>query len=127
MKDKRKYLKVKLKSLAAEARIIRLEEKRTRDPALRAGLGCHRVTIVRSEARHTLLAYGFIRGRPYEAMEPKCRKPVNWDKVKKMVQKYGVCWHHTGEGWEEWPVFNARKKEEAERFEKWYTTTKKSE
>jgi len=74
MRDSRIYLKVKIKSLAAEARIIRHEEAKARkwkNTALRVGLAGHRRGIVRSAARHTHLAYGFLRGRPYKAMEAK--------------------------------------------------------
>jgi hypothetical protein len=88
MKDQRVYLKVKLKSLAAEARIIRLEESRNKH--FRNGLSYHRRTVVRQEARLTLLAYGFVRGKAYEQIEKSERQP-DWDRVKKMIEKYGVC------------------------------------
>lgn len=85
--DYRVYLKVKLKSLAEEARIIRREEKKGGD--LREGLYRHRVDDVRSEARHTLLAYNFIRGRTYKQTEPNTKTPISFDRVLKMVKKYG--------------------------------------
>jgi hypothetical protein len=88
--DKRKCLKVKIKSLAAEARIIKDEIKKTKDAGLKWSLHEHNVLVVRHEARHTLLAYGFLRGRAYEQLENKCKHQVpNWDKVRKMVVKYG--------------------------------------
>lgn len=81
------YLKVKIKSLAEEAKIIKLEERK----ALRNAKHCkktqgledqvdiwkktyselkeHRKGIVRSEYRAALLAYGFIRGKTYNQME----------------------------------------------------------
>ena len=86
--DRREMLRVKLKSLAEEARIIRREEQRTHD-LLRGELHQHRIGTVRSEARHTHLAYGFIRGRTYEQIEPKCDTPPDWERVRKMTKRYG--------------------------------------
>ena len=91
--DRRVFLKVKIKSLAAEARIIRAEEGKRKgkdNEEERAGLHEHRVRVVRSEQRHTLLAYGFIRGRALEQIEPKSTTPVDWKKVKGMVERYGA-------------------------------------
>ena len=90
MKDQRLYLKVKIKSLADEAKIIRTEEKKTDDPEKYWGLILHRTGTVRREARHTLLAYGFLRGKKYHQIENKCDYPPSWEKVEKMVQKYGM-------------------------------------
>lgn len=93
-KDKRVMLKVKLKSLMEEARIIRKEEARSTGD-LREDLHIHRTMDVRSEARHTHLAYGFIRGVPVQRMEcpelwddGKHPKP-DWTKVRAMLKKYG--------------------------------------
>jgi len=88
IKDRRKMLKVKLKSLAAESRIIRLEELRSRG-SLRDELCVHRRTIVRSESRHTGLAYGFIRGRSYSQLEPTAKRDPDWKRVEKMIKQYG--------------------------------------
>ena len=96
MEDGRTFLKVKIKSLAAEAKIIRKEEKKNTkiDEDLgynrkRRELRDHRKGTVAYEARHTLLAYGFIRGRAYEQMEPTGSGDFNVDKVWKMIEKYG--------------------------------------
>lgn len=86
--DRREMLRVKLKSLAAEAKIIRAEEQRTHT-VLRSELHDHRVKVVRSEARCTHLAYGFIRGRTLEQMEPSSETEPDWDRVRKMLKKYG--------------------------------------
>lgn len=88
--DRREMLRVKLKSLAEEARIIRREEQRTHT-VLRDELHRHRVLVVRSEARATHLAYGFIRGRTLEQMEASSdpAAPPNWDKVRSMLKRYG--------------------------------------
>lgn len=86
--DRREMLRVKLKNLADEARLIRREESKTHG-ALREELRGHRRGIVRSEARCTLLAYGFIKGLTLEQMEPKRDSEPNWDKVRAMLKKYG--------------------------------------
>lgn len=92
MNDRRTYLKVKLKSLAAEAKIIRAEEERAKkykDQELLSGLEWHRKDVVRSAARHTLLAYAFIRGIPYKKVEAKCEKAPDLKRIMSMIQKYG--------------------------------------
>lgn len=87
--DKRVHLKIKLKSLAAEARIIRLEERRHRGP-YQGDLHGHRVHVVRREARHSHLAYAFIRGHSYQAVEPKAKRAPDWEAVARLVSKYGL-------------------------------------
>lgn len=84
VRDRRCELRVKIKSLAQEARIIRLEEHRCRDSMTRAAgrdeqvaalassfwsLRAHRVNDVRRESRYSLLAYAMIRGRPLRQAE----------------------------------------------------------
>jgi hypothetical protein len=91
--DRREMLRVKVKSLAAEARIIRHEEARTRG-AIQAELHRHRTVDVRLEARLSVLAYGLIRGRALERMEPKTRpenalSAAQWDRVRAMGKKFG--------------------------------------
>jgi len=103
--NKRRFLKIKLLSLAAEARIIRKEETRMRDTARRlrkagkdeAAKGFdaeresahdHRVKVVRSEARHTHIAYGYLRGRSYLQLE-RSQRPLDWNKIETMVCRYG--------------------------------------
>jgi hypothetical protein len=89
IRDRRVMLKVKAKSLADEARIIRKEERRA-SPLLRGELHLHRVSDVRSEARATHLAYGLIRGRSVERIErSQTRTPPLWLRVQTMVKKYG--------------------------------------
>lgn len=88
MKNSRIYLKVKIKSLAEEARIIRREERKIENQDFRDGLHRHRVIDVRKEARATLVAYGYLCGKTYRQVEPKAAKPLDWSKVKSMVQRY---------------------------------------
>lgn len=66
--DRREMLRVKAKSLAEEAHLIRREERRTRG-LLRDELRWHRTGVVRFEARATHLAYGIIRGRSIDRIE----------------------------------------------------------
>lgn len=87
--DRREMLRVKLKSLAAEAKIIRREESRQRCQQLRDELAVHRRTVVRDAARHTHLAYGIIRGRSIEQMEQTQRRLPNWQEVRRMLRLYG--------------------------------------
>ena len=94
MHDKRFCLKVKIKSLAAEAKIIRHEENKHRgELGARAKglLADHRKGIVRNEARLTQLAYGFLRGRTLDQIEKDARTPPDMDRVWKMVERYGPC------------------------------------
>lgn len=88
----REYLKVKIKSLASEARIIRLEERRARARnrrELRIGLADHRRGIIRKTARSSLLAYGFLRDVPYRVMEQKTHTEPDWGAVQRMIQNFG--------------------------------------
>ncbi len=82
-------LKVKIKSLAVEARIIRKEEKKTKNETIRESLNHHRRTDVREEARWAQLAYAFLRGREYSEIESKNSQNVNWTRVTKLVEKFG--------------------------------------
>ena len=99
----REYLKIKIKTLAAEARIIRHEERRVKarrrepgeEPApLFFGLQRHRKIDVRREARSALLAYGFIRGTTYVAMEVKPHTEPDWKRVQKMVERFCGLGHN---------------------------------
>ena len=107
--DRRAMLRVKIKSLAAEALLIRREERSEKKACaqLRAHLGVkeleygattlleelrhHRVTVVRPACRLAHLAYGLIRGRTLEQMENKSPPLTDLQKkqVKDMLRKYG--------------------------------------
>lgn len=96
------FLKMKLKSLAAEARIIRRQELKTRGPTwnlTRESLHRHRIDVVRRASRETHLAYGFIRGRSYDSMERKCLVDPDFKAVATMVRKYAP---EKAEGFESW-------------------------
>jgi len=91
-----KFLKVKVKALAAEARIIRQEEVKLKgqdNALLRSQLCEHRRHTLRRAAREAQLAYGYLRGRTYLQLEPSGTKAKSslpdWSNVFKMVKKYG--------------------------------------
>jgi hypothetical protein len=102
------YLKIKIVSLAAEATLIRREERKwkARRPSKAAllsnrrthpdaeeiffGLKDHRRTVVRDEARWAQLAYAFLRGRPYASVERPVRKVgIDVARVAELAYKYG--------------------------------------
>jgi hypothetical protein len=100
----RVYLKVKVASLAAEARIIRRLERQHRDRArqlaalqkpnskmldLRAGLYHHRVNVVRPEARASHLALGYLRGRSYAEMEGRAKTAPRWARIIELIRVHG--------------------------------------
>ena len=118
------YLKVKIKSLAAEQAIIRHEEHKylassrwcakqtppaADGPAARhvwAGLQAHSLNL-RFEIRAALLAYAYLRGKPYSSVEPTpcwrrapfCRVGPNWGRIAELVIKYGPAraeWSQAG-------------------------------
>lgn len=89
------YLKIKIKSLAEEAKLIRAEEKKFKGRPEGSlgrqifwGLREHRIKDVRSESRSALLAYGFLRGRSYLQMERNCELGPDWKRVEAIVTKY---------------------------------------
>ena len=87
--DRREMLRVKIKSLTAEAHIIRQEEERN-PGCLRDELRVHRTTSVRFETRATHPAYGLIRGRTIERIEVSTtRTEALWKKVRGMIERYG--------------------------------------
>jgi hypothetical protein len=86
--DRREILRVKLKCLAEESRILRNEERRTWG-ILRAEMQSHRMCAVRREARGACLAYGIIKGLTIDQMEPNRKSEPDWDAINKMVERYG--------------------------------------
>ena len=83
-------LKVKLKSLAAEARIIRKEELKCKGKwAFHAdSFRLHRTLHIRPITRATHIAYGLLRGLEYREIEPTAKRAPDWTKVSAMVNKY---------------------------------------
>lgn len=89
------FLRVKIKSLAAEARIIRREESRWPHGRRELGgiwsqLNSHRRFDVRKEARSAQLAYGLLRGRLYTVLEAKTWEAPDLHRICYLVGKYGT-------------------------------------
>ena len=126
----RGYLQLKLGALAAEARLIRRKEraiakaqKKTRTYAAlkgikpeelpgfldgeRAlfGITTHRRVKVRREARESGLAYGFLRGNPYNIMERTAYEMPNWKNVESIARRFDDGdWRVTGQQFSMWLV-----------------------
>lgn len=81
-------LRVKVKSLAEEARIIRREERRTHG-ALQGELRFHRIGPLRKAARESHIAYALVKGRTLEQIEHPNSSPFDKDAVNKMLFRYG--------------------------------------
>lgn len=92
IEDRREFLKIKLKSLMAEARMIKAARSKTFG-RLAWEMNDHRTGVLRRAARATHLAYGLIRGRTHEQMEPGAsgrELPMKIVvEVDRMVRKYG--------------------------------------
>lgn len=87
-------LKVKIKSLVAEVKIIRQEERKLeRGPKEHhihiLYLESHRKGVVRRASRETHIAYGYLRGLTYRRIESYARTKPNWEAIVKMVRRYG--------------------------------------
>ena len=118
------HLKIKIKTLAAEASFIRKEERKAlkagrywhyadapRDPdksgramadAYRTyeSLHEHRTGIVRTVARTNLLAYGFLRGTSYAEMESYSKTDPDWNSIEKLAKRFGS--KEDQERWASW-------------------------
>jgi len=95
-----RHLKIKIKTLASEAAHIRHEERRTAGRE-RQELVAHRTGPVRSAARHNQLAYAFLRGLPYRAVERRTEDPPNWSQVETLARRFGPA-RPWAPSWETW-------------------------
>lgn len=128
--DERIYLKIKVKSLAEEARIIRRERQKKHPFSIKEGLYRHNVDVIRPEVRSAHLAYGFFKGRAYGVMENRAKTEPNWDRIEKLVKKYGSHLRlESGENW--YHVYDDRREERRQqknstdsRFAKWIKEAK---
>jgi len=84
-------LRVNVKSLAAEAKIIRHECRQRRNPAVVSELHFHRVGVVRCEARAAQLALAAFRSRQYRSIEGRTKTPPDWGRVEEKIKR--AAWH----------------------------------
>lgn len=98
------YLRIKIKSLSAEIRMIHADEhhwkarkrhqtktnhkNQSRSEATFWGLRHHRWELSH-EARCAMLAYGFLRGRRYDQLERNPRTSPNQTRIAELAMKYG--------------------------------------
>lgn len=95
------YLKVKVKHLAAEARIIRHEEASLRGMS-KWSLQHHRKTTVRDAARTAQMAYALLRNKTFLSTMPGCTpSSADIQEVKRLAKKFGSFDNHS-EVVEEW-------------------------
>lgn len=85
-------LKMNIKSLVAESRLLRAEcrSNRVRDSDLRGSLHFHRVYHVRNALRVALLAYAAIRGVPYKVVERNAKSQPDWRSIKIKAKRFGA-------------------------------------
>lgn len=89
MYDKRLQLKLKIKNLETEARYIKKEIDKNK------GCGYHlwgplsRLCRIKTELRSNLIAYGFIRGVPYDKIENCPRTDPYWGDIYRTALEYG--------------------------------------
>lgn len=106
------HLKIKLKTLAQEARYIRQEELTLKNTGKRikacktlsesdrngiferniegiSDLHHHRTFDLRKAARHSHIAYGFLKGKAYSQIENKPKTEPLWSEVEKIVKRFG--------------------------------------
>ena len=88
MNTRLKHLRIKIRTLQAEAQIIRHEERRTRGYEKHL-LAEHRRGVVRRAARHNLLAYVHLKGVPYAKVEFNVKNEPNWQEVMRVVKRFG--------------------------------------
>jgi hypothetical protein len=90
MINKKLALKVKVKHLAEEVRIIKREEYRSDDDDTRDWLHIHRIHGVRPECRASHIAYAFAKGMALKKIEkfPEEIPQTVWARVTKMVNLY---------------------------------------
>ena len=86
---------VKEEQSQADYAALRLEKKlyKARIAKIKMGkvwpsLQNHRRGIVRQEARHSFIAYAFLRERPYSTIEKFCYMSPDWAAVEKIVRRF---------------------------------------
>lgn len=84
--------RVNIKSLAAEAAIIRAEIKNAKLSYIKNDLHHHRMEKVRPEARLANLAIAYIKGRKIEDVERvPSEKKIDFKRLKNKLSSFIVC------------------------------------
>lgn len=81
-------LRVNIKSLQEESRIIRKEILRCRDPEIKGVLNYHRIYNVRNESRITQLALSFVKGKKFKDIEPNSKSQPDWNRLYNKIKKH---------------------------------------
>jgi hypothetical protein len=81
-------LRVNVKSLAAEATIIREEVRKARVKEAKDRLYHHRVWRLKPEARLAHLALAYIKGVPYKKVEPNTKNPPSADALTQKLRRF---------------------------------------
>ena len=82
-------LKVKLKLVDTESKYFRYAERKYKtNEKLREHFHQCRVQSTRSKARHLHLAYGYLRGLPYEKLEHRPRTMPNIDVLSEIIREH---------------------------------------
>jgi len=90
-------LRVNIKSLANEAKVIRNEIKKCRDNNIKNALHLHKIWTVKAEARSTQLALAAIRGVPYSVVETNPKTRPDWCRIRKKVEHHTKHWMHSNQ------------------------------
>ena len=80
-----------MKSLAAEARAIRAEERKAKargDTTTLTSLHLHRTGKLRTEAFYAHLAYAFVRLKPFGKTVPGCKRRIDADRLTKKIRRF---------------------------------------
>ncbi len=86
----RPALRVKIKHLACEAKIIRQEEQKYGGQSSARGLlRHHRIEAVRNEARSAQLAYAYLRGCRTRSQTEQTDRPIDEARVRAIIRKFG--------------------------------------
>ena len=107
-------LKIQAKTLAVEAKIIRLEEhkaKAAKKTYMVNYLRAHRVGKVRSAARSVQLARAYLRGARYRDIEKTRKSAPDYTEILRLVDKYGPT-----------QLRRLEKKERQDRLKRWFAS-----
>ena len=89
-------LKETIKKLAEQQKSYKQQRKTVHFTGTRtvpAWLATQQHQINRYDLRHLYIAYGIMRGKSIEQIEPKCKTPYSEEKVQKIMEKYGEVIH----------------------------------